>query len=191
MAALKKKPATRSRIEKAALALFARRGYAATSVDAVAERAAVSHGAVLWHFHSKANLYREVVEGVGDRFVGAMREYVDGGPHSVSEAVGSCMELALSDPDLVGLLADLAGNRNDPEVERAARRFNKRLLGFWGCFLGRNGGCRTPERIALLIVALQAGLATTRVEGPHARVPVTAFAALIESLATGDALRAS
>lgn len=183
MASLKKKPATRKRIEHAALAVFAQRGYAGTSMDAVAVRAGVGHGTVFWHFKSKANLYRDVVRGVGDRLIGTMQNRVDSGPRTVGEVVVRGCEVVVSDPKLVGLLADLAGNRNDPEVEYAARGLYRRLADFLARKFAANGADGAEDGIALLVVAMLSGLATTRLEGLPGEAPLTAFAAVIESLA--------
>lgn len=49
-------PTTRSRIQEAALLLFGRDGYRATTVRAIAEHAGVSAGLVIHHFGSKEQL---------------------------------------------------------------------------------------------------------------------------------------
>lgn len=53
--------ATRERLVAAALELFAERGYSATSIDEVAERAGVSKGTVFYNFGSKQGLGSAVV----------------------------------------------------------------------------------------------------------------------------------
>jgi len=58
--------ARRADLLDAAERCFAERGYHATTVDAIAERAGVSKGAVYWHFESK----REVFTALIDRLVG-------------------------------------------------------------------------------------------------------------------------
>jgi TetR/AcrR family transcriptional regulator, regulator of cefoperazone and chloramphenicol sensitivity len=52
---------TRDRILRAAVRLFAERGYDATSVRALAAKARVNQAAVNYHFKSKEGLYREVL----------------------------------------------------------------------------------------------------------------------------------
>jgi AcrR family transcriptional regulator len=52
---------TRDRILRAAVRLFAERGYDATSVRALAVKARVNQAAVNYHFKSKEGLYREVL----------------------------------------------------------------------------------------------------------------------------------
>lgn len=59
--------ATRERLLGAGLELFAERGYSATSVDHVADRAGVSKGTVFYNFGSKQGLGAQVVRAATDR----------------------------------------------------------------------------------------------------------------------------
>src|SRR3712207_207132 len=59
--------ATRRALLKAALVVFSRRGYAATTLEEVARAANVTRGAVYWHFGSKAELYNALVREVSER----------------------------------------------------------------------------------------------------------------------------
>ena len=54
-----RKEATQARILRAAMDLFATRGFDGTSISAVARRAGVSRSAVFWHFGNKAALFKE------------------------------------------------------------------------------------------------------------------------------------
>ena len=54
--------ATRAKLVNAALELFSARGYAATSVDAIADSAGVSAGLLYHHFDSKAALLNAIFE---------------------------------------------------------------------------------------------------------------------------------
>jgi len=56
-------PATRRRILKAAGELFAQRGFLATTMREIAQRARVNLAAAHYHFGSKRDLYLEVVRG--------------------------------------------------------------------------------------------------------------------------------
>src|SRR5689334_11787752 len=53
---------TRAKLVNAALELFAMRGYAGTSVDAIAEAAGVSAGLLYHHFDSKAAVLNAIFE---------------------------------------------------------------------------------------------------------------------------------
>jgi TetR/AcrR family transcriptional repressor of nem operon len=57
------KQRTRDRVIQAASALFRRRGYAATGVDAVMARANLTAGGFYSHFHSKEDLLAEALDG--------------------------------------------------------------------------------------------------------------------------------
>lgn len=67
---------TRRRLIDAAARLFSERGYAATSVAAIGEAAAASRGLVNFHFSSKANLLKAVIE---DLVEGLEREMFEPG----------------------------------------------------------------------------------------------------------------
>jgi len=69
---------TRSRIRGAAIALFGRAGYAATSVRTIADEAGASAALVIHHFGSKAALRRECDEYVVAQVVGRKGELDDG-----------------------------------------------------------------------------------------------------------------
>lgn len=62
----------REQIAAAAAALFADRGFAATTTARIAKRAGVSEGIVFHHFGSKRDLFRYVVAEYGRDFVRAM-----------------------------------------------------------------------------------------------------------------------
>src|SRR3954452_22118022 len=69
-------PATRDRVERAALALFVARGYTATSLREIAQSVGVSVPALYYHFASKDELLRSVTEPLlraGDRFIEQLR----------------------------------------------------------------------------------------------------------------------
>jgi TetR/AcrR family transcriptional regulator, acrAB operon repressor len=52
---------TRQNLLDAALTVFSREGYAATTLDDVAKEAGVTRGAIYWHFGSKAELYTTLI----------------------------------------------------------------------------------------------------------------------------------
>lgn len=63
------KAETQARIVRAAMELFATRGFDATPVSAIAEEAGVSRGAVFWHFGDKATLFQEALRRLLTPFV--------------------------------------------------------------------------------------------------------------------------
>src|SRR5438552_18033625 len=62
---------TRRGLVTAARRLFAKRGYAATSLDDVCDRARVTKGALYHHFRNKEDLFIAVLEQVEAAFVDA------------------------------------------------------------------------------------------------------------------------
>jgi TetR/AcrR family acrAB operon transcriptional repressor len=53
---------TREQVLRAALEVFRRQGYAASTLDDIAAAAGLTRGAIYWHFRGKADLYRTLVE---------------------------------------------------------------------------------------------------------------------------------
>jgi AcrR family transcriptional regulator len=74
--------ATRKALLDAALLVFSQKGYAAASLEEIAEHASVSRGAIYWHFHSKAELYNTLVEETSARTEDVIRQSIrDGQGH--------------------------------------------------------------------------------------------------------------
>lgn len=92
---------TRERLIRAAEALFARKGYARTSVRDITREASCNVAAVNYHFASKRNLYRETLA----RRIGALRDQrissleqtitLSGGEVSLEAVLGSFAEAFL------------------------------------------------------------------------------------------------
>jgi AcrR family transcriptional regulator len=76
-------PGTRARLIAAARSLLEEGGYAAASVQAIADRTGVAAGALYRHFPSKAELFVEVFRDAAKRDLGAM---------SKAASSGSCVE---------------------------------------------------------------------------------------------------
>ena len=70
---------TRERLVSAARALLEEGGYAAASVQAIADRVGVSAGALYRHFASKAELFVEVFRDAAKRDLGAVDQAAAGG----------------------------------------------------------------------------------------------------------------
>lgn len=65
---------TRENVLNAALMVFSRKGYAATTLDDIASEAQVTRGAIYWHFRGKAELYYALLE---ERFARVYAGYVE------------------------------------------------------------------------------------------------------------------
>ncbi len=78
----------RQALVRAARALFARRGYAAVSVDEIAEAAGLTKGAIYHQFEDKKDVFRAACEAVLDDVVARLAGGVRGQTHhSVEEIV--------------------------------------------------------------------------------------------------------
>jgi TetR/AcrR family acrAB operon transcriptional repressor len=58
---------TRQRILEAALAVFSEKGYAAATLEEIAQEAELTRGAIYWHFGDKAGLYNALLEAYSSR----------------------------------------------------------------------------------------------------------------------------
>src|SRR2546421_5638436 len=84
---------TRQKLYEAAVDLIAERGYSATTVDDIAERAGVAKGTVYYNFPSKPALFEELLRhGIG-LLTARFREVVAGQPPR--EAVGALIRAQL------------------------------------------------------------------------------------------------
>ena len=65
------------RLLDSAMALFSEKGYAATSIREIIERADVTRPVLYYYFKNKEDLFRHIVEASFDEFVGDLRETLD------------------------------------------------------------------------------------------------------------------
>jgi len=115
---------SRQLIFKAAAVEFAERGYAAAGVDRIAEKARVNKAMIYYHFGSKADLYREVLQDMF-RAVSARARAIadgDGTPEAKFDTwVATLVEEAAARPHFPPImLRELAsgGEHLDPDTVR-------------------------------------------------------------------------
>lgn len=118
--------ATRDRILEAAVELIAERGFAATSIDALCQRADVVRTAIYWHFGAKEGLVVPVIESVAATWIEEIQSavYREGDPLARLERfVGGLRTLVIERPHLVRLLLAVALERadQDPATREALR----------------------------------------------------------------------
>ena len=123
-------PDTRDRILDALEALLLEGGTQGITLEAVAARAGVSKGGLLYHFPSKAKLLEAVVEAHLDAFDEALNRIErqrEGAPDSVLEAYLELFpqEQARRKPPAAAILSALAEN---PELMEPVRRYERSLL---------------------------------------------------------------
>jgi AcrR family transcriptional regulator len=123
---------TRARLINAAVRVFARRGYQASSVEEIAEEAGYSHGAVYSNFEGKADLFLAVFE---DYMAQRVRELAETQAALAEDAPLEARARALADQWMDRLARDresmtlhmefIAHADRDPEL---ARRFGSRSM---------------------------------------------------------------
>jgi AcrR family transcriptional regulator len=105
----------------AATRAFARPGFAATSLDDIAEEAGISRVLLYRHFESKTDLYRAVLGRAVQRLAAAVgtRDFTDA---SIDALLGAAAE----DPDGFRLLFQHAAR--EPEFRQQMDRFHKGMV---------------------------------------------------------------
>lgn len=124
---------TRDRIVASALALFARRGYAATSIQDIVSAAEVTKPALYYYFDSKAALYQAIVDRAHEERFQLMQATVgkDGDIRSqLVELIAGRFEFLLKNRDLmrVAYATAFAAEEELPaeikRLEKAVRNFD-------------------------------------------------------------------
>ena len=111
--------ATRERILVAATDLFAERGYAATGVEALCQRARVVRTAIYWHFGSKEGVLVPVLERVASEWIEEIQKsvYLEGDPLArLDRFVTSLRDLVVLRPNLVRLLLAVTLERSEQDA---------------------------------------------------------------------------
>lgn len=96
----------RERLLEAGTQLFSERGYAATSVGAICDRAEVGKPALYWHFESKEGLLVAVLGALVSRWIEEIRKQAEsvGDPNErLRSLVEQMRRLALDEPQLLRL----------------------------------------------------------------------------------------
>jgi len=121
---------SRERILAAAAELACEIGPGHLSLDAVAQRAGVSKGGLLYNFSSKAKLLEALVEKHLDDFNVALTETESRQRSEKNSVLAACIELLATEreqckPPPLGVLAAMVEN---PELLAPIRRFKRNLL---------------------------------------------------------------
>ncbi|RBY89852.1 TetR/AcrR family transcriptional regulator [Blastococcus sp. TF02A-26] len=157
-----------------AAALFARRGFAKTSVQDVADAVGLSKAGLLHHFPSKDALYAAVLahaEEIGSRVlreVGALPE----GEERDRRAVEALVDVALAHPGIVALMLAPASQTGGDPGDPPAAQFEAALHAF-----GVSPDSPDVERLVRVIGALAALAVLTL--AAHAEDRATAWRGLI------------
>jgi AcrR family transcriptional regulator len=150
------RPNSRERILKAASELVREVGANNISLDAVAERAGISKGGLLYNFPTKVELLRAIVASHVERMEAQVAEARDrhaGSPNALIHAVieSSCLAASGGKPAKpTGILAAIA---QDPQLLDPVREHTRRMI------QEIRRSSRNPDRALIALLALE-GLRT-------------------------------
>ncbi len=181
---------TKASIIDAALKVFCRRGYAATSLEEIAAEAGVTRGAVYHHFDGKVGLYDAVIEAktMGAR---ALMDGIDPAasvPHSLKALLARALALLEEDAEY-RMVQDLVLFKTAyaEELERGMERKREAMAGLEkaiadmlkrGIDRGEIRADLKPRAAAIALVGLLNGVAVSWLLDP-ARFSIKAMAASI------------
>jgi AcrR family transcriptional regulator len=164
---------TREQVLAAASRVFARNGFHATSLDAVAEEAGYSRGAVYYNFADKEQLFLELLDRrCAERARDIRERFATGGNDIASTAeqaqlaAKDALEAMIGDPEWRALYLEfLAHAARDTSFRRAfARRTDEMRAALEEVvveragLVGDNALGMSPEELAVVIDALGVGL---------------------------------
>ena len=196
---------TREQILRAASRVFARLGFHATSLEAIAEEAGFSRGAVYYNFADKEALFLELLDRRCAERAQDLREVFAGGNGDVA-ATGEQAQLAarhaldamIGDPEWRALYLEfLAHAARDRDFRRAfARRTNEMRSALDEIVVERTAPVAealpmTPQQLAATIDALGVGLwAHHMLHGPRT-VPPDLFSNAVALIVDGIVARSA
>jgi AcrR family transcriptional regulator len=164
----KMKAESRGAILGAALELFARKGYSATTTDQIARKARVSKGLIFNHFPSKQDLLLTIIYEEFDLLVPVLEVWTDGqSPKEKFVAlVNTWIDLLKNKPLLIRLTLQL---NLDEEYRKLMKKRGKQYLELYAermrALLVRLGS-QTPELDAYLLSLIFDGFASNYTVAP-------------------------
>jgi AcrR family transcriptional regulator len=167
---------TRRALIDAAAQVFARAGFDGASVDAIAEAAGFTKGAVYSNFESKEELFFEVVEArLGDVLEGfAANVGDDPPPDDLLPAAIRSLVTVYDDPDWVLLEIEvLLYAQRHPEALQRFADFRQEQIDTIEAFIqgllvdGRVLLPRAPREVAALVIAAATGIAQLQLADPN------------------------
>jgi AcrR family transcriptional regulator len=128
---------TANRILRQAMRIFLEKGYHGTSIDDITQAAGVTKGALYWHFKSKEDLLKRIVEDFEKRFLDGMIQKVREARGGVSDKIEKYFrynaafayynrELCVSFTTLSGELVG-AHHPIEPEIRRIYKKYQNFL----------------------------------------------------------------
>jgi len=149
----------RELIERAAIAVFAERGYRGASMGEIARRSGVSVPVVYDHFASKLDLYRRLMERTRNELLEMWGEHLFGDEPPevrVPRALDAWATYVEGHRDATRMYFREA--TGDPDAEAAHRQIQDQARVALGVVLGRLIGRRDQEELEMLGEIMRAGL---------------------------------
>jgi AcrR family transcriptional regulator len=195
---------TREQVLAAAARVFAKRGFHGTSLEAVAEEAGFSRGAVYYNFADKEELFLELLDRRCAERAQDLRELFAGGDDDVAStsrqaqvAADRALDAMTGDPEWRALYHEfLAQAARDPAFRRRfARRVGEMRRALVEIVVERSRPVgdalgMEPEQLALVIDALGDGLWAQHMLHGERAVPRDLFSKAVALLVEGIAARA-
>jgi AcrR family transcriptional regulator len=133
--------ARREVIERAALAVFAERGYHGASIDEIARRSGVTPPVVYDHFASKLDLHRRLLERTRDELLQMWREHL-AGDHPAEQRIPRALDAWASYVEEHPYAPRMFFHETtgDPEIQAIHREVQAQARAALGTILGREPG---------------------------------------------------
>jgi AcrR family transcriptional regulator len=196
---------TREEVLAAASRVFARNGFHATSLDAVAEEAGFSRGAVYYNFADKEKLFLELLDRRCAERARDIREVFSGGGDDLAStteqaklAARDALEAMIGDPEWRALYLEfLAHAARDKSFRRAfARRTDEMRAALEevvverAALIDEHALGMSPQELAVVIDALGVGLWAHHMLHGSSAVSPELFSQAIALMVDGAAARA-
>jgi AcrR family transcriptional regulator len=190
--------ATRRDLLDAAVVVFGERGFAAATLDQIADRAGVTRGALYHHFEDKADVYDAVLREKADRTMRPLTAELagDGPPlqrlDRFLRSYCSALERDATFRAVLELLLFAGNDAPGRSRELTARGYRAWLHTFHAVLMeaSQRGELRagvTPGTASRALMALTVGLTTTTLQSPGLFSPSRAAASVHDVLLRGIA----
>jgi AcrR family transcriptional regulator len=162
------KAKSRSAVVAAAVELFAKKGFSATTTEQIARKAKVSKGLIFTHFASKQDILLSILSEEFDRLLPVLQETTESHPpkEQFLALVDSWMDLLKSNPLLVRLSLQL---NLDDEYRKLMKKRGKQYLEIYSARMRGlllQLGSQTPELDAYLLSLIFDGFASNYTLAP-------------------------
>jgi TetR/AcrR family acrAB operon transcriptional repressor len=183
---------TRDLVLDSAGRVFARKGYAAATLEDVGAEAGMTKGAVYWHFGSKADVFYALVQSRAAEQLNGMPERVEAALAMEDPREGLSRILALqlaaikSDPVFPRLFLEFVGESRNPAVRERVSEVYRHSHSFTADLThalraqGRLSERADPEAFAMMWSALLDGLLLLSLVDPDRIRPETLAPQLVE-----------